>query len=217
MDMSGKKPHETEQKQQPISEQAKEMGTAVKDKANEALAAAREKGKDLVDGGRKMMGEVEQKAGDAVAGVGGQVRKLAGTLRERLPHEGMVGSATESVAGTLESGFHAVEALTHLREMLTKISQHILILRPFARKYEGHFAAGGQRMFKVDAAAWRLGIVSKVPLDFDQVIRVTSAIRIEANYRAIRTLNRIQTREGLIHSDFSGEANTSLLRRQIRK
>jgi ElaB/YqjD/DUF883 family membrane-anchored ribosome-binding protein len=104
MDMSGKQTPEMEQKQQPLSEQAKDMGAAVKDRANEALATAKEKGKDLMDGGRKMMGDLEQKAGDAVASVGGQVRKAAGTLRERLPHEGMIGSAAESVAGTLESG-----------------------------------------------------------------------------------------------------------------
>ena len=70
-------------------------GTAV-DKARDIAGAAVDKAKDMASG----MG---RKAEDATHAVGRSMESLAGTVRDRLPHEGMLGSAASSVAGGLES------------------------------------------------------------------------------------------------------------------
>lgn len=45
-----------------------------------------------------------QKAGQATAAVGEQLTSLAGTIRQKAPHDGMMGSAATSVADTLQAG-----------------------------------------------------------------------------------------------------------------
>jgi hypothetical protein len=44
------------------------------------------------------------KAESALEGVGSGMSSLAGTVREKLPHEGMMGTASGYVADALESG-----------------------------------------------------------------------------------------------------------------
>ena len=46
---------------------------------------------------------VAHKAEDATAAVGGEMKSLAGAIRDKGPHEGMLGNASAAVAGTLES------------------------------------------------------------------------------------------------------------------
>jgi len=46
---------------------------------------------------------VGQKADDAAAGVGTGLKSVAGTIRQQGPHEGMLGQATSTVAGAIES------------------------------------------------------------------------------------------------------------------
>jgi len=46
---------------------------------------------------------VAHKAEDATAAVGGEMKSLAGTLRDKGPHDGMLGNASSAVANTLES------------------------------------------------------------------------------------------------------------------
>jgi len=45
----------------------------------------------------------------AASTVGGGMRTLAGTIRQNAPHEGMLGTAAESVAGSIESGGRYLE------------------------------------------------------------------------------------------------------------
>jgi hypothetical protein len=94
---------------QSFGQQAKDVGTAVKDKASETLSSATEKGKEALESGRQMASNLGDKANEAVAGVGGQMRNIAGRLRDQLPHEGMIGTAADTIAGTLESGAHYLE------------------------------------------------------------------------------------------------------------
>jgi hypothetical protein len=72
------------------------------ERARELASTAGEKARDLG-------AAVGQRADDAASAVGGGMRSLAGTLRERAPREGMLGSASSSVAGTLESGARYLE------------------------------------------------------------------------------------------------------------
>lgn len=53
--------------------------------------------------------DVGDRAGDTVSAVGGQMRTLASTIREKVPQEGVVGSAASAIANTLESGGHYLE------------------------------------------------------------------------------------------------------------
>jgi len=46
---------------------------------------------------------VAHKAEDATAAVGGEMKSLAGTLREKGPHDGMLGNASSAVANTLDT------------------------------------------------------------------------------------------------------------------
>ena len=45
---------------------------------------------------------VGQKAAEATSAVGGRIRGVADTLRESLPHEGMMGTASSALADTLD-------------------------------------------------------------------------------------------------------------------
>jgi hypothetical protein len=47
---------------------------------------------------------VAQKAGEAISSVGSGMASLASTIREKAPHEGMLGSAAGTVASGLETG-----------------------------------------------------------------------------------------------------------------
>jgi hypothetical protein len=91
----------------------------VKKKAEEAVAGATEKARDVAstvtDKAKEVASSVTHKAGDlgaaagekadtAAASLGGTMQSWAGTLREKAPQEGMLGSAAGTVARGLESG-----------------------------------------------------------------------------------------------------------------
>jgi hypothetical protein len=78
------------------ADKARDLAANVGEKAREAASGVAEKARDLAS-------NVGQRAEDATAAVGSGMRSLAGTLRETLPHEGVVGSASSTVAGGLES------------------------------------------------------------------------------------------------------------------
>ena len=100
---------------------ARERGTApgVKGQAHEetsSLAAmAREVASSAVQGTKDvassvahraegMASTIGHRAEEAVGAIGGEMRALAGTIRESAPQGGVVGSAASGMAGTLESG-----------------------------------------------------------------------------------------------------------------
>jgi hypothetical protein len=78
------------------------------DKAKEAAASATDKVKHAATSAAQTAGELAsaagQKAEGAVSSLGGGMASLAGTIREKAPHEGLLGKASSGVASTLESG-----------------------------------------------------------------------------------------------------------------
>jgi hypothetical protein len=53
---------------------------------------------------RDMASRAAEKADDALATVGSGMSSLAGTIRDKGPHTGMLGTAASSVAGGLQAG-----------------------------------------------------------------------------------------------------------------
>lgn len=76
---------------------AKETAAGLSETARGAAAAVAEKASDAAS-------FVGKKAEDATSAVGTSMKSLAGTIREKMPHEGMLSSAGGAVASTLESG-----------------------------------------------------------------------------------------------------------------
>jgi len=104
-----------------VADKAKDMGSQVADKAREVGSQvadkARELGSNVADKAREMGSAatekasqaasfVGKKAGDAATAMGGGMENLAGSIREHGPSEGMFGSATSSVAKSLEETGH---------------------------------------------------------------------------------------------------------------
>lgn len=73
-----------------------DAGSTALDKAKEAAATAAKTAGDVAS-------YVGKKADDATAAVGSGMESLGGTIREHGPQSGMLGSATSSMAKTLES------------------------------------------------------------------------------------------------------------------
>jgi hypothetical protein len=91
-----------------MTEQAKDVASSTTQRAGEAAWSAAQRAKDMASSvgqsASEMASNAGQKAEDATSAVGGSIRSLAGTLRESLPHEGMIGSASSAVADTLDRG-----------------------------------------------------------------------------------------------------------------
>jgi ElaB/YqjD/DUF883 family membrane-anchored ribosome-binding protein len=93
-----------------------EVGSTIKEQAEKASERAGEIGSSFKQQGEKAMeragevaSEVGERANTAVAAVGGQMKGLAGRVRERAPQEGMIGTAAEKVARGLETGGEYLE------------------------------------------------------------------------------------------------------------
>jgi hypothetical protein len=110
----------------------------VKKKAEEVVAGATEKARDVAssvtDKAKDVASSVTHKAGDlggaagekadaAAASLGGTMQSLAGTIREKVPQEGLLGSAAGTVAGGLESGgrYLQEEGLSGMVDDLTEL------------------------------------------------------------------------------------------------
>jgi hypothetical protein len=85
------------------AEKAQELAAAAGQKASAVAEKAKETAKDAANKAGEMAKNVGHKAEDAVSSVGGQMKTLAGTIREKAPHEGIVGSTASAVASTLDS------------------------------------------------------------------------------------------------------------------
>jgi hypothetical protein len=96
-------------------------------KAKEATSTVTEKARDVASSVAHSASEAASNLGstadDAASAVGSGMRSLAGTIRERAPHEGMLGGATSGVANTLESGgrYLQEEGLSGMMEDLTNL------------------------------------------------------------------------------------------------
>jgi hypothetical protein len=83
-------------------EKAKEVVSSVADKAKDAASSVSHRAGEVAS-------TVGHKAEDATSAVGSSMKSLASTIRESGPHGGMMGSATSTVADTLESGGRYLE------------------------------------------------------------------------------------------------------------
>jgi hypothetical protein len=97
---------------QTVSETASSLGSKAQEMASSAGQSAREMATDLSQG-----------AEHATTAVGSKMRNLAGSLRESLPHEGMIGTASSAVADTIDRGgrYLEQEGLSGLAEDLTNV------------------------------------------------------------------------------------------------
>jgi hypothetical protein len=99
-----------------VTDKAREMASNVADKARDAASNVADKAKDAAS-------TLGQKAEDATHAVGSGMQSLGGTVREKLPHEGAIGAAASSIAGSLESGgqYLKEEGLSGIAEDVTNL------------------------------------------------------------------------------------------------
>jgi len=97
----------------PQTESQTDKGGDFMDKARDAAGNATDKARDAantaVDKAKDTAANLSKKAEDATHAVGHGMQSLAGTVRENLPREGMVGAAASSVAGCLETSGRYLE------------------------------------------------------------------------------------------------------------
>jgi hypothetical protein len=95
---------------------ASDFAANVGHKAKEAASTVAHKAEDVAS-------KVGHKAEDATTAVGSGMKSLAGTLREKAPHEGLLGSASSAVASTLETSgrYLEEEGLGGIAEELTNL------------------------------------------------------------------------------------------------
>ena len=89
-------------------------------KAQDAGSQALDKTKDAA----KAAGDALVESADAgAAAVGGGIKTLAGTIREKGPHEGMLGEATSTIAQGLETGgrYLQKEGITGMADDVTEM------------------------------------------------------------------------------------------------
>jgi ElaB/YqjD/DUF883 family membrane-anchored ribosome-binding protein len=89
-----------------MTEKAKDMASSATHSAGEMASNVAQKARDTAStvgqSASDMASNVGHRAEEATSSVGGSMRSLAGQLRENLPHEGMLGSASSAVADTLD-------------------------------------------------------------------------------------------------------------------
>jgi len=95
-------------------DQAKQTASSIGERARETAA-------NVADKARQSASAVKDQADSAVSGAGSGMQSLAGQIRERGPQEGVLGTATSTVASTLEQGGRYLEeqGLSGIAEDLT--------------------------------------------------------------------------------------------------
>jgi hypothetical protein len=89
-----------------LKNKAQSAASQVADKGKEFLDKAKDMGANLADKAKDVASTAGHKADDAVSSVGSGMESLAGTMRDKLPGDGYLGSASSAVAGALEKGGH---------------------------------------------------------------------------------------------------------------
>jgi hypothetical protein len=89
-------------------DKAKDAAHTGIDKAKDLASTGYEKAKDVAQAGWDKTKDAANAAGNmaenATSSVGGGMESLAGTIRDKAPREGMIGSAASTVADSLEQG-----------------------------------------------------------------------------------------------------------------
>jgi cell division septum initiation protein DivIVA len=91
-----------------MTEKAKDTASSAVHSAGEMASSAAQKARDTASSighsASDAASNVGHRAEEATSNVGSGMRSLAGQLRENLPHEGMIGTASSRVADTLDRG-----------------------------------------------------------------------------------------------------------------
>lgn len=91
------RPEDFGQKAQEGLQKAQNVASDLTHKAQEAASTVASKAQNLA-------GKAADRADDAISAVGERMSGLAGTIRQSGPREGVLGSATATVADSLKSG-----------------------------------------------------------------------------------------------------------------
>ena len=89
---------------QGVKQTAANVGQKAQDTASNLAQKARDTAGDLGHRAADLASSAAERAGDALGSVGQGMSTLAGTIRQNVPREGMLGSAAGSVAEGLEAG-----------------------------------------------------------------------------------------------------------------
>jgi hypothetical protein len=109
------------------AEKAREAASNVAERAKDVAAGATEKAKEAASSAYQSAGQalsdIGHRAESATASLGSSMRSLAGNIRENAPHQGMLGTASSTVAESLESGgrYLQEEGLQGMGEDLTAL------------------------------------------------------------------------------------------------
>jgi hypothetical protein len=106
-----------------LKNRANEAGAMVADQARDVADRAREAASSAYDKAKQAASNLGHRAEDATSAVGSGMKSLAGTIKEKMPSEGMVGRASSAVADTLESGgrYLEEEGLSGMADDLTDL------------------------------------------------------------------------------------------------
>ncbi len=110
-----------------LKNKAKDAASNVADKARDTASSvasqAREAASNVATQARDVVSNLGDRAEDATSSVGHGMQSLAGTIREKAPQGGMMGSAASTVAGALETGGRYIEeqGLSGMGEDLTDL------------------------------------------------------------------------------------------------
>jgi ElaB/YqjD/DUF883 family membrane-anchored ribosome-binding protein len=98
------------------ADKAKDLAGTVKDKTKDMASTLGEKARDAAS-------TVGDKAESAVSSVGSGMQSVADAIRDKGPHQGVMGSATSAVASALDSGGRYLEdqGLSGMAEDLTNL------------------------------------------------------------------------------------------------
>ena len=87
---------------------ARQTAQDAKSTAQEALSSAGHKAQDVASNlghrAQEFASSAQERTEGALSSVGQSMTSLAGTIRERAPHEGPLGTAASTVANQLQSG-----------------------------------------------------------------------------------------------------------------
>jgi ElaB/YqjD/DUF883 family membrane-anchored ribosome-binding protein len=114
--MGNKIGEETKKTADKAGEQAKNIGERIGEGAKKFGEQAKTAASTATHKVEDAAGFIGDKAENAVGAVGSGMKSLSDTIREHTPHEGILGSASASVADTLETGGRYLEE-HKIREM----------------------------------------------------------------------------------------------------
>jgi ElaB/YqjD/DUF883 family membrane-anchored ribosome-binding protein len=95
----------------------------VQDAASQAGQAVQQGATTVAEKAQELASNAGKRVEEATAALGERVQNMAGTIREHGPREGRLGSATETVAGSLDSAgrYLREEGLAGMADDLTEI------------------------------------------------------------------------------------------------